>query len=165
MRCPFCHSLDKDRVIDSRPVEDGVGIRRRRVCEHCKRRFTTYERPEDTIRLMVIKKDNTRVPYDRNRLMNGVLKACYKRPVSSENISRLVDAVEEEIAKTNDNEVPSGVIGECVMKYLRKLDPIAYVRFASVYREFQDVRQLVDEATDVLKAGENKDPDQQDLFQ
>jgi transcriptional repressor NrdR len=165
MRCPFCHVDDKDRVIDSRPVEDGQAIRRRRVCEHCKRRYTTYERIEETVRLQVIKKDGTRVPFDRNRILAGVQKACYKRPVSAENISKIVDAVEEEISRTYQREVPSNVIGEIVMKYLRRIDPIAYVRFASVYREFRDVRQLVDEAQDVLDRAKDEDPTQQDLFQ
>lgn len=164
MRCPFCHVDDKDRVIDSRPVEDGQAIRRRRVCESCKRRYTTYERIEDTVRLQVIKKDTTRVPFDRNKLLSGIQKACYKRPVSVENISRLVDAVEEEISRTYQREVPSAKIGEAVMKYLRRLDLIAYVRFASVYREFRDVRQLVAEAQDVLDRSRTDNPSQQDLF-
>src|SRR5215468_610146 len=134
MRCPFCHVDDKDRVIDSRPVEDGQAIRRRRVCEHCNRRYTTYERIEETVRLQVIKKDGTRVPYDRQKLQSGVQKACYKRPVPAEHIAKVVDAVEEEISRTGQREVSSQLIGETVMKYLRRIDPIAYVRFASVYR-------------------------------
>lgn len=165
MRCPFCHVDDKDRVIDSRPVEDGQAIRRRRVCEKCTRRYTTYERIEETVRLQVIKKDGTRVPFDRNRVLAGVQKACYKRPVSAENISKIVDTVEEEISRNYNREVPSNVIGEIVMKILRRLDPIAYVRFASVYREFRDVRQLVDEAQDVIDQTNDQDPSQQDLFQ
>ena len=164
MRCPFCHVDDKDRVIDSRPVEDGQAIRRRRVCEHCSRRYTTYERIEETVRLQVIKKDGTRVPFDRTRILAGVQKACYKRPVSAENIVKIVDAVEEEVSRTFQREVPSQLIGETVMKYLRRVDPIAYVRFASVYREFRDVRQLVDEAQDVMQRAKEEDPSQQDLF-
>jgi transcriptional repressor NrdR len=164
MRCPFCHVDDKDRVIDSRPVEDGQAIRRRRVCEHCSRRYTTYERIEETVRLQVIKKDGTRVPFDRTRILAGVQKACYKRPVSAENIVKIVDAVEEEVSRTYQREVPSQLIGEIVMKYLRRVDPIAYVRFASVYREFRDVRQLVDEAQDVIQRAKEEDPSQQDLF-
>ncbi len=164
MRCPYCHVDGKDRVIDSRPVEDGAAIRRRRVCESCNRRYTTYERIEDTVRLTVIKKDGTRIPYDRNRIMTGIQKACYKRPISSELISKMVDAVEEEVSRTFAREVPSQSIGECVMKHLRRVDPIAYVRFASVYREFQDVRQLVDEAQDAFKRSQEEDPTQQDLF-
>ncbi len=164
MRCPYCHIDDKDRVIDSRPVEDGQAIRRRRVCESCKRRYTTYERIEETVRLQVIKKDATRVPFDRNKLLSGVQKACYKRPVSGEKIAKIVDAVEEEVSRTCQREVASHVIGEIVMKFLRKVDPIAFVRFASVYREFRDVRQLVDEATDVMEQTKDEDPTQQDLF-
>ncbi|MGN6370679.1 MAG: transcriptional regulator NrdR [Phycisphaerae bacterium] len=164
MRCPFCHVDDKDRVIDSRPVEDGQAIRRRRICEHCNRRYTTYERIEETVKLQVIKKDGTRVPFDRTRILAGVQKACYKRPVSAENIVKIVDAVEEEVSRAYQREVPSQLIGETVMKYLRRVDPIAYVRFASVYREFRDVRQLVDEAQDVMERAKEEDPSQQDLF-
>jgi transcriptional repressor NrdR len=164
MRCPYCHADDKDRVIDSRPVEDGQAIRRRRVCEHCSRRYTTYERIEETIRLQVIKKDGTRVPFDRNKLLAGVQKACYKRPVPAEQIAKLVDAVEEEVSRTGQREVRSELIGEIAMKYLRRLDPIAYVRFASVYRQFRDLGQLVDEAQEVLDTAADNDPSQQDLF-
>ena len=164
MRCPYCHVDDKDRVIDSRPVEDGQAIRRRRVCEHCTRRYTTYERIEETVRLQVIKKDRTRVPYDRNKLLAGVQKACYKRPVSGEQIAKIVDAVEEEVSRTGKREVESSFIGELLMKYLRRIDAIAYVRFASVYREFRDVQQLVDEAQQVMDADQLNNPDQQDLF-
>jgi transcriptional repressor NrdR len=164
MRCPFCHVDDKDRVIDSRPVEDGQAIRRRRVCESCQRRYTTYERIEETVRLQVIKKDGTRVPFDRNKLLAGVQKACYKRPVPAEQIVKVVDAVEEEVSRTGQREVASKMIGEIVMKYLRRIDPIAYVRFASVYREFRDLGQLVDEAQEVLDNAADNDPSQQDLF-
>jgi len=163
MRCPYCHVDDKDRVVDSRPVEDGQAIRRRRVCENCTRRYTTYERIEETVRLQVIKKDGTRVPFDRNKLLAGVQKACYKRPVPAEHIAKIVDAVEEEVSRTGQREVASQFIGEQVMKYLRRIDPIAYVRFASVYREFRDVRQLVDEATEVMDSAQ-ENPDQQGLF-
>ncbi len=164
MRCPYCHTDDKDRVIDSRPVEEGHAIRRRRVCENCNRRYTTYERIEETVRLQVIKKDGTRVPYDRNKLLAGIQKACYKRPVPGEQIAKMLDAVEEEVSRTGKREVDSKFVGELVMKYLRRLDPIAYVRFASVYREFADVRQLVDEAQDVMNNAPVIDPDQNDLF-
>lgn len=164
MRCPFCHVEDKDRVIDSRPVEEGQAIRRRRVCEHCTRRYTTYERIEETVRLQVIKKDGTRVPFDRNKLLSGITKALYKRPVPATQITRIVDAVEEELSRTGRREVESKLIGDLVMKYLKRIDPIAYVRFASVYREFQDVRQLVDEAQDVMNSAAELNPDQQDLF-
>lgn len=165
MRCPYCHVDDKDRVIDSRPVEDGQAIRRRRVCEKCHRRYTTYERIEETVRLMVIKKDGTRVPFDRNRILAGIQKACYKRPVPADQIAKVVDAIEEEVSRHYQREVPSQYIGERVMKYLRHLDQIAYVRFASVYREFRDLGALIDEAQDVLKAAKEETPGQQDLFE
>ena len=164
MRCPYCHVDGKDRVIDSRPVEDGHAIRRRRVCENCNRRYTTYERIEETVKLQVIKKDGTRVPFDRNKLLAGVQKACYKRAVPADKIAKVVDAVEEEVSRTGQREVNSKLIGEIAMKYLRRIDPIAYVRFASVYREFRDVRQLVDEAQEVLENPIDNDPSQQDLF-
>ncbi len=164
MRCPYCHSMDQDRVIDSRPVEGGESIRRRRICEHCSRRFTTYERIEDTIRLTVAKKDGTRVPFDRKLILEGVQKACYKRPVSAEAIVKLADAVEEEVARLPSREVPSSVIGELVMKYLRATDPIAYVRFASVYRQFKDIGELMSEAQNIMDNPPNKDPYQNNLF-
>jgi transcriptional repressor NrdR len=164
MRCPYCHVEDKDRVIDSRPVEDGQAIRRRRNCENCSRRYTTYERIEETVRLQVIKKDGTRVPFDRARILAGVQKACYKRPVSAETIVKIVDSVEEEVSRTCQREVASHTIGEIVMKFLKRVDPIAFVRFASVYREFRDVRQLVDEAQDMVNRAKNHDPLQRDLF-
>ncbi len=165
MRCPFCHKDDKDRVIDSRPVEEGTSIRRRRVCEGCNRRYTTYERIEETVRMMVIKKDGTRVPFDRNRILSGIQKALYKRPVPSDTIAKVVDAIEEEIARSFQREVPSSFIGERVMGYLRQLDPIAYVRFGSVYRQFKDLGELVDEAQDVLNKAKDHIPDQIDLFE
>ena len=151
MRCPYCHVDGKDRVIDSRPVEDGHSIRRRRVCENCNRRYTTYERIEETVRLQVVKKDGTRVPFDRNKLLAGVQKACYKRPVPGEKVAKIVDAVEEEISRTGQREVPSRLIGEIVMKYLRRIDPIAYVRFASVYRDFQDEQAFFNELKNLMR--------------
>ena len=165
MRCPYCHADDRDRVIDSRPVEDGQAIRRRRVCENCNRRYTTYERIEETVRLMVIKKDGTRIPFDRNRILQGIQKACYKRPLASDRIARIVDAIEENIARNFQREVPSEYIGEQVMKYLRHLDQIAYVRFASVYRQFKDLGALIDEAQLVLRTARDADPSQQELFE
>lgn len=164
MRCPFCHAADKDRVIDSRPVEGGEAIRRRRVCEACNRRYTTYERVEQTIRLTVVKKDGTRVPFDRARIMAGIQKACYKLPVPAEQIAALVDAVEEDIARQFTREVSSTFIGEMVMKQLRLASPIAYVRFAAVYREFRDLGELVSEAQDVMDNPSQHDPAQIALF-
>ncbi len=149
MKCPFC-GHDNTRVIDSRPAEDNNSIRRRRVCDDCERRFTTYEKIE-TIPLMIIKKDNNREPYDRTKVEAGVLRACHKRPVSAEQINDLVNSVENEIFSIGDREVQSSAIGEIVMKKLKSLDAVAYVRFASVYREFKDVSSFLDELKKVLE--------------
>ena len=136
MKCPFC-SHENTRVIDSRPAEDNNSIRRRRVCDECGKRFTTYEKIE-TIPLIIIKKDNNREAYDRAKIEAGVLRACHKRPVSAQQITTLVDEVENEIFNREEREIPSGTIGELVMNKLKDLDAVAYVRFASVYREFKD---------------------------
>ena len=143
MKCPYCNQ-DNTRVVDSRPVDDNNAIRRRRMCDECGRRFTTYEKVE-TIPLVVIKKDQNREQYDRSKLEGGILRACHKRPVPVQEISRLVDRVETEIFNREEKEVPSTVIGELVMNYLKDLDAVAYVRFASVYREFKDVITFMDE--------------------
>jgi transcriptional repressor NrdR len=164
VRCPFCHTEDKDRVIDSRPVEGGEAIRRRRVCDHCHRRYTTYERVQEVVRLTVVKKDGSRVPFDRNKILEGIQKACYKRPVSAERIAKIVDAVEERVARQFDREVPSPFVGQQVMECLRLTDPIAYVRFASVYHEFKDLGELVQEANEVMEKNRNEVPGQSDLF-
>ncbi len=149
MKCPFC-GHDDTRVIDSRPAEDNNSIRRRRVCDECGKRFTTYEKIE-TIPLMVMKKDNIRETYDRSKIEAGIVRACHKRPISAEQISRLVDSIETEIFSKEDKEIPSRVIGEFVMEKLKDLDAVAYVRFASVYREFKDVDTFMDELKKVLK--------------
>ncbi len=149
MKCPFC-GHENTRVIDSRPAEDNNSIRRRRVCDECDKRFTTYEKVE-TIPLIVIKKDNNRETYDRTKIEGGVLRACHKRPVSANQISLLVDSVETEIFSGEDKEIPSAVIGELVMNKLKDLDAVAYVRFASVYREFKDVNTFMDELKKVLQ--------------
>ncbi len=143
MKCPYCGS-DDTRVIDSRPADDNYSIRRRRICDNCNKRFTTYEKVE-TIPLIIIKKDNNREQYDRAKIESGVLRACHKRPVSATQITQLVDEVENEISTLEDKEIPSRVIGEIVMKKLKNLDAVAYVRFASVYREFKDVDSFMDE--------------------
>ena len=143
MKCPYCGS-DDTRVIDSRPADDNYSIRRRRICDNCTNRFTTYEKVE-TIPLIIIKKDNNRETYDRAKIESGVLRACHKRPVSATQITQLVDEVENEISTLEDKEIPSRVIGEIVMKKLKDLDAVAYVRFASVYREFKDVDSFMDE--------------------
>ncbi len=149
MKCPFCNH-ENTRVIDSRPAEDNNSIRRRRVCDECGKRFTTYEKIE-MIPLIVIKKDNNREAYDRSKIEAGVLRACHKRPVSAQQISMLVDEVENEIFNREEREIPSQVIGELVMNKLKDLEAVAYVRFASVYREFKDINTFMDELKNVLE--------------
>ena len=165
MRCPFCDA-DKDhlKVIDSRTGEGGRAIRRRRRCLNCKKRFTTYERIEENVRLTVIKKDGTRVPFDRQKVLTGLERACYKRPVKLEQLQRIVEEVEEEVHRNYDKEVPSPVIGELVTERLRRLDQVAYVRFASVYKRFKTLDDLVQEAQAVLDAKRFEDPSQGRLF-
>ena len=148
MKCPYCGS-DDTRVIDSRPADDNYSIRRRRICDNCSKRFTTYEKVE-TIPLIIIKKDLNREAFDRAKIEAGVLRACHKRPVSAEQIANLVDEVETEIYSREERELPSAVIGECIMNKLKELDPVAYVRFASVYREFKDVNTFMDELKKIL---------------
>ncbi|MBR1877306.1 MAG: transcriptional repressor NrdR [Lachnospiraceae bacterium] len=148
MRCPFC-GHENTRVIDSRPAEENNSIRRRRVCDECSKRFTTYEKVE-TIPLIIIKKDNNRETYNREKIENGVLRACHKRPISAEQITSLVDEVETEIYAREEKELDSSVIGELIMDKLKNLDTVAYVRFASVYREFKDINTFMDELKKVL---------------
>lgn len=143
MKCPFC-GQDNTRVVDSRPVDDTNSIRRRRLCDTCGKRFTTYEKIE-TIPLSVIKKDQTREQYDRGKIQDGVLRACYKRPIPIEKVEEMIDSIEGQIFNTEEREISSTKIGEIVMEHLRKLDAVAYVRFASVYREFKDVSTFMDE--------------------
>ena len=149
MKCPYCSHPDT-RVIDSRPAEDGNSIRRRRSCDVCGKRFTTYEKVK-TIPLTIIKKDNTREQYERRKLENGVLRACYKRPVSTSDIQSTVDRIETKVFSLEEKEIPSSVIGEIVMEELKDLDEVAYVRFASVYREFKDVNTFMDELKKILE--------------
>lgn len=148
MKCPYCGNPDT-RVIDSRPAEDGSSIRRRRLCDTCGKRFTTYEKVE-TIPLIVIKKDNNREQYDRGKIEKGILQACYKRPVPAEVIRKTVEQIETEIFNREEKEIPSKVIGEIVMHKLKDLDEVAYVRFASVYREFKDVNTFMEELKSIL---------------
>jgi len=148
MKCPFCNAEDT-KVIDSRPADDNASIRRRRQCELCGKRFTTYEKLE-TLPLMVIKKDETREPYDRAKIEAGIVTSCHKRPISVEQISRVIDEIENEVFSLGDKEVPTSVIGEKVMVKLKGLDEVAYVRFASVYREFKDVKTFMDEIGKLL---------------
>lgn len=148
MKCPFC-GQDDTRVIDSRPAVENNSIRRRRQCDECKKRFTTYEKVE-TIPLIIIKKDFIREQYDRSKIEAGVLSSCHKRPISVEQINKLVDDVENTIFNMEEKEVASNVIGEILMDKLKNLDPVAYVRFASVYREFKDVNTFMDELKKIL---------------
>lgn len=148
MRCPFCRA-DNDRVIDSRAGDDGATIRRRRECLDCRRRFTTYERVERQP-LTVVKKGGERDPFDRDKIKRGLAKACWKRPVSDDDVEGVVSALEAELHGGYEGEVPSQVIGERLMELLKDLDPVAYVRFASVYREFKDARDFVDELEPII---------------
>ena len=148
MRCPFC-GKDNTRVIDSRPAEDGNAIRRRRECDVCRKRFTTYEKVE-MIPLIVIKKDNNRETYDRSKIEGGVFRACHKRPISADQIKSMIDEVEAGIFKKEAREISSREIEEMVMEKLKDLDSVAYVRFASVYREFKDVNTFMDELKKML---------------
>lgn len=148
MKCPFC-GKENTRVIDSRPADDSSSIRRRRQCDICGKRFTTYEKIE-TIPLVVIKKDNNREPYNRAKLEAGIIRSCHKRPVSVDQITALVDDVENIVFNMEEKEIPSHKIGELWMERLKKLDQVAYVRFASVYREFKDVNTFMDELKKIL---------------
>ena len=148
MKCPFC-GKENTRVIDSRPADEGCSIRRRRQCDECGKRFTTYEKVE-AIPLVVIKKDNNREPYDRAKIEAGVFRSCHKRPISVDQINTLVDVVETAVFNMEEKEIQSSLIGEVVMDKLRGLDPVAYVRFASVYREFKDVNTFMSEIKKIL---------------
>lgn len=153
MRCPFCKE-NRDRVIDSRSSDSGRVIRRRRQCLVCNRRFTTYEKIGESSKLYVIKKDNSRVPYERDKIVAGLQKACYKRPVSAEQIQQIADKVEEDVFRNFDKEVSSAFIGERVMRHLREIDKVAYIRFASVYRDFKDAGELIEEVREAIAEGE-----------
>ncbi len=148
MKCPFCR-VDNDRVIDSRSSQDGLAIRRRRECLHCNRRFTTYERPEETT-IKVIKKDGSRVPFDREKIKRGLERACWKRPISTRPIDTTTTAIENDVYAQFESEVESRELGELVMRYLRDLDAVAFVRFASVYRQFNDVYDFFEELRPML---------------
>lgn len=148
MRCPFC-SYTESKVIDSRPAEEGASIRRRRECLSCGKRFTTYEIIE-RLPLLVVKKDGSRQSFDRMKLINGLVKACEKRPVSADQIEKIADEIEQELQGTLEREVPSEKVGEMVMQHLKKLDEVAYVRFASVYRSFKDINTFLEELNKLL---------------
>ena len=149
MKCPYCNEADT-KVIDSRPADDNSSIRRRRQCERCGKRFTTYEKLE-TMPLMVIKKDNSRETYDRSKIEAGIIPPCHKRPVSPQQINSMIDEIENQIFNMEEKEVPTSAIGELVMGKLKDLDEVAYVRFASVYREFKDMNTFIDEIGKLLK--------------
>lgn len=149
MKCPYC-GCEESKVIDSRPAEDGEKIRRRRECLHCCRRFTTYEMIE-TVPIIVVKKDRSRETFDRDKLLRGLLRACEKRPVPLEQIQKMVDDIEIRLQNAMDNEVTSTQIGEYAMDELKRVDEVAYVRFASVYRQFRDINTFMDELNKLLK--------------
>ncbi len=143
MKCPYCDTIDT-KVIDSRPTEEGHAIRRRRECDQCKKRFTTYEKFEE-IPMIVIKKNGTREVFDRNKVLNGIIKACEKRPVSLQKMNEIVDDIEKGLSNRMEKEIDSGIIGEVIMEHLKKIDEVAYVRFASVYRQFKDINTFIAE--------------------
>ena len=148
MKCPYC-GKENTRVIDSRPTDDS-SIRRRRQCDECGKRFTTYEKVE-TLPLIVVKKDNNREPYDREKIVAGIVRSCHKRPISMKQINDMVDDIEVQIFNMEEKEIPTTTIGSIVMDKLKDLDEVAYVRFASVYREFKDVNTFMDEIKKILK--------------
>jgi transcriptional repressor NrdR len=152
MRCPFCKDEEfNSRVIDTRLSSDGISIRRRRECEHCKKRFTTYETLEE-IPFRVIKKDGSRMPFNRNKILKGLRRACEKRPISEHTLQEITTKIEEELTASFSKEVPTAEIGERLMKELKILDQVAYVRFASVYRDFQDVDEFLAEVKPMINA-------------
>ena len=148
MRCPYCHD-DNDKVIDSRATDGGKAIRRRRECLACGKRFTTYEHLERHSRIMVVKKDDSRVPYDRQKVLAGLEKACYKRPVAAETLEKMVDEIEEKLFQAGRREVAAIDIGRMVAERLKRLDPVAYIRFASVYMQLRNLDDLMQEAREV----------------
>ena len=166
MHCPFCQAeKDSLKVIDSRTCDAGQAIRRRRQCLKCLKRFTTYEKIEQNLRMNVVKKDGRRVPWDRDKILHGLERACFKRTVPQSELQRIADEVEDQVFKNFDREVPSTAVGEMVTERLRQVDQVAYVRFASVYRQFRTLEELVDEATAVMRSRRmSEDPNQGRLF-
>ncbi len=164
MRCPACNQYNSDKVIDSRSTEGGSVIRRRRVCTHCGRRFTTKERVEEELRLAVVKRDGAREPYRRDKILSGVRHACYKLPIDPEAMERLVDTVESDIFREHEREVPSQQIGQYVVTHLRRLNHVAYVRFMAVFRQFDNVEAFIEEIRDVKERAAVDSPHQQSLF-
>ena len=164
MRCPACRESNKDKVIDSRMTEGGSVVRRRRKCLSCGRRFTTKERVEEELRLTVIKRDESRVPYDRGKVVGGLRYACYKLPIDDGMIDRLVDDVEGDIFERHDREVTSAEIGEYLLRRLREVSPVAYVRFTAVFRQYRDVDEFVEEVRNVRDLAAIDIPEQGSLF-
>ena len=150
MKCPFCDN-DDTKVIDSRPTEDGHAIRRRRGCDKCGRRFTTYEKVEEII-MMVVKKDGRREAFDRSKVLNGIIKACEKRPVSMSDMEAMTDEIEKALSNSMEKEVESYYIGELIMNQLKNVDEVAYVRFASVYRQFKDINSFMEELSKIINS-------------
>jgi len=163
MRCPFC-GANKDKVIDSRAAEGEAAIRRRRQCAHCGKRFTTYEHIEQPTRLTVVKKDGTRVPFDRQKMLEGLEKACYKRQVTPQQLQEIVDEVEEELLSRHEKEIAAVDIGRELAERLKSLDQVAYVRFASVYKQFRDLDDFLEEVREVIDSEQTKAPGQGRLF-
>lgn len=156
MRCPYCRK-DNDRVIDSRASQDGLAIRRRRECVACGRRYTTYERPEETT-IKVVKKDGSRAPFDREKILRGLERACWKRQISTRQIEATVTAIENDVYQGYESEIESAELGQLVMEHLRELDQVAFVRFASVYRQFSNARDFVEELRPFLENASRKTP-------
>ncbi len=154
MKCPFCDNSDT-KVIDSRPTEDGHAIRRRRECDNCGKRFTTYEKIEESI-IMIVKKDGSRQAFDRDKITNGIIRACEKRPVTMADIERITNDIERGLNNLMEKEVKSEFVGELVMEELKKLDEVAYVRFASVYRQFTDVDTFIKEIEKLVREGDKR---------
>lgn len=150
MKCPYCSNPDT-RVIDSRLTDSNDSVRRRRMCEKCSKRFTTYERLENQS-IAVIKKDNTRQPFDRNKILSGLIRACIKRNISTEVLNKIVDDIENEISNMPSNEIQSKEIGNLVLKRLKNLDKVAYIRFASVYKQFDSIKQFTKELSELQKS-------------
>jgi|CXWL01.1.fsa_nt_gi transcriptional repressor NrdR len=164
MQCPFCKEQRSDKVIDSRATEAGTVIRRRRVCQACNKRYTTYERVEETTKLMVVKKSGNRVPYEREKVLRSLQNACWKRSIGVEALQDIVEEVEEVLFRKFDREVPSSYIGNCLAVRLRKLDKVAYLRFASLYHDFQVVDDFIEEAKAILDRDDKDVAGQQELF-
>lgn len=155
MKCPFC-AYEDSKVIDSRPTDENQTIRRRRECIYCKKRFTTYEKIEK-VPIVIVKKDGTRQTFDRNKILNGMIRACEKRPVSIQTLENAVDNIEKQIYNTLDREIKSDLVGELVMEELKEIDEISYVRFASVYRQFKDINSFMEELKNIQSEVDNNE--------